>query len=151
MGNIKLKAATIKDKPLLVHMDYSLNKIEHIALKREEKITKSILNNECFIILSDTSKVGFILFDYRFFDNGWIELIIIDEKHQGHGIGSAAIKMIGRLCKTTKIFTSTNQSNEIMQKALNKAGFTFAGKIHGLDEGDPELFYFKNLSEQNPS
>ncbi len=35
-----------------------------------------------------------------------------------------------------------------MQKALNKAGFSFAGKIEGLDEGDPELFYFKTTDNR---
>lgn len=30
-----------------------------------------------------------------------------------------------------------------MQKALSKGGFSFSGKLIGLDEGDPELFYYK--------
>lgn len=29
---------------------------------------------------------------------------------------------------------------------LSKVGFSFAGKIDGLDEGDPELFYYKKLN-----
>lgn len=145
MGNITLKKATIHDKSLIVHFDYCLDELEHVELNREEKISKSILNNECYIILYDSVVVGFVIFDYRFFDLGWIELIIIDEKHRGHGIGSEAINIICRSCKTSKIFTSTNQSNTPMKKALSKAGFSFAGEIHGLDEGDPEHFYFKVL------
>ena len=35
-----------------------------------------------------------------------------------------------------------------MQKALMKAGFSFAGKLIGLDEGDPELFYFKTTDDR---
>jgi hypothetical protein len=34
-----------------------------------------------------------------------------------------------------------------MQRALKKADFTFAGELKGLDEGDPELFYFKKLDK----
>lgn len=30
-----------------------------------------------------------------------------------------------------------------MKRTLEKAEFSFAGEIKGLDEGDPELFYFK--------
>lgn len=32
-----------------------------------------------------------------------------------------------------------------MKKALEKNGFTYAGTIDGLDEGDPELFYFREV------
>ncbi|MEQ9265823.1 MAG: GNAT family N-acetyltransferase [Balneolaceae bacterium] len=145
MERIGLRIATKKDKSLVVAFDYALDKIEHIELKREEKITKAISDKECFIILAGNKAVGFILFDHRFFDQGWIELIIIEEKYRGKGIGGQAIDLICKQSKTNKVFTSTNSSNVPMQKALAKVGFTFAGKIDGLDEGDPELFYFKKI------
>ena len=147
MENISLRKATIKDKALVVDFDYSLNKVEHIELKREEKITKAILSEECFIILADDRAVGFVIFDYRFFDQGWIELIVVEENYRGKGIGGQAIDLICKQSKTNKVFTSTNSSNTQMQKALHKVGFSFAGKINGLDEGDPELFYFKTTDD----
>ena len=104
------------------------------------------MNEECFIIMADNRAVGFVLFDYRFFDQGWIELIVIEEKYRGKGIGVQAIDLVCKQCKTNKIFTSTNESNAQMQKALTKVGFSFAGKINGLDDGDPELFYYKKLT-----
>ncbi|MDN5202739.1 GNAT family N-acetyltransferase [Fulvivirgaceae bacterium BMA10] len=148
MENISLRKATIKDKALVVDFDYSLDKVEHIELKREEKITKAILDKECFIILVNNRAVGFVIFDYRFFDQGWIELIIIEEKYRGKGIGGQAFDLICKQCKTNKVFTSTNSSNIQMQKALSKAGFSFAGKINGLDDGDPELFYYKKIKSK---
>lgn len=42
METIRLKQATIKDKALVVDFDYSLDALEDIELKREEKITKAI-------------------------------------------------------------------------------------------------------------
>ncbi len=146
METISLRKATIKDRALVVDFDYNLDKVEHVQLKRAEKITKAILGEECFIILADNSAVGFVIFDYRFFDLGWIELIIIGEKHRGKGIGGQAIDLICQQSKTDKVFTSTNSSNIQMQKALGKVGFSFAGKINGLDEGDPELFYYKGIN-----
>ncbi len=137
----------MRDKAIAVDFDYSLNRVEHIELKREEKITKAISDEECYIILADNRSVGFMIFDYRFFDQGWIELIVIEEKYRGKGIGVQAIDLIGKQCKTNKLFTSTNSSNTQMQKALSKAGFSFAGKVNGLDEGDPELFYYKKIGE----
>jgi F0F1-type ATP synthase alpha subunit len=78
-NNIKLRKATYNDKSIVVDFDYRLDKNEHIKLNREEKITKAISNNECFLFLSDNQVVGFLIFDYRFFDQGWIELIVIDK------------------------------------------------------------------------
>jgi len=140
---ISLRIATKKEKPLVLAFDYALDKDEYIELKREEKITKAISNQECFIILTDNIAVGFVLVDYRFFDQAWIELIIIGEKYRRRGIGEKVFDLICKQSKTKKVFTSTNSSNIPMQKALAKSGFTFAGKIDGLDDGDPELFYYK--------
>ena len=148
MENISLRKATIKDKALVVDFDYSLNAVEHIELKREEKITKAILDKECSIILKNDIAIGFVIFDYRFFDQGWIELIIIQEENRGKGIAGQTFNLICKQCKTGKVFTSTNSSNTPMQKALTKAGFSFAGKINGLDDGDPELFYYKEIKNK---
>jgi RimJ/RimL family protein N-acetyltransferase len=149
MEKVSLNLATKKDKSLVVAIDYALDKDEHIELKREEKITKAISDKECFIVLADNEAVGFVIFDYRFFAQGWIELIIIDENYRNKGIGRQVFDLICKLCKTEKVFTSTNSSNLQMQKALTKAGFTFAGKLDGLDDGDPELFYYKRIKKQN--
>lgn len=146
MEDIYLRKATIKDKEIAIRFDYRLNKVDHIKLNREEKITKAILSEECFIILSENKELGFIIFDYRFFDQGWIELIIIDEEYRGKGIGVKSLNIICEQCTTNKIFTSTNSSNHQMQKALANAGFTFAGEIIGLDDGDPEFFYYRHTN-----
>jgi RimJ/RimL family protein N-acetyltransferase len=95
--------------------------------------------------LADSRAVGFVMFDYRFFEQGWIELIIIDEKNRNKGIGGQVFDLICKQCKSEKVFTSTNSSNFPMQKALTKSGFTFAGKLDGLDDDDPELFYYKRI------
>lgn len=147
MENIRLRKATSKDIAIVVDFDYSLDKDEHIKLNREEKITKAISNDECFLILVDKQEVGFVIFDYRFFDQGWIELIIIDEKYRGKGIGGKTFNLICEQCKSDKVFTSTNSSNTQMQRALTKADFAFTGKLNGLDDGDPELFYYKKVKK----
>ena len=143
MMNIQLREASKKDLEFAVDVDYRLNPEEHQSLNRKEKIFKAIERDECYIILNGGKQVGFVLFDYRFFDQGWIELIIIDETYRNRGIGSQVFEMLCKKCKSEKIFTSTNRSNELMQNALRKAGFRFAGEIEGLDEGDPEFFFFK--------
>ena len=102
---IRLKRATIDDKALVVDFDYILDKVKHIELRKAEKITKAKSDEECFIILADNRAVGFVIFDYRFFDQGWIELIVIEEKYRGRGIGVQAIDLICNQCKMNKVFT----------------------------------------------
>jgi RimJ/RimL family protein N-acetyltransferase len=47
---------------------------------------------------------------------------------------------------TQKIFSSTNESNESMQKVFSANGFVRSGIIKNLDEGDPEIiFHAKKL------
>ena len=145
MQKVNLRKAIIEDQALVIDFDYRLDQVEHVELKRAEKIVKAISQEECFIILANDAAVGFVIFDYRFFDLGWIELIVLDEIHRGKGIGVQAIDLICQQCTTNKLFTSTNSSNLPMQRALAKAGFSFAGKLDGLDEGDPELFYYKEV------
>jgi hypothetical protein len=72
--------ATNKDTSLVIAFDCTLDKEQHIKLKREEKIAKAISDRECFIILADSRAASFIIFDYRFFGQGRIELVIIEEK-----------------------------------------------------------------------
>ena len=138
----------MEDQALLVEIDYHHDEVEHVELKREEKITKAIVAEECFVIMADHQAVGFVILDYRFFDQGWIELIILKEELRGSGIGSRALSLTCQQSKTSKVFTSTNRSNIQMQKVLHKVGFTFAGEINGLDDGDPELFYLKDMSNK---
>jgi RimJ/RimL family protein N-acetyltransferase len=146
LGKISLTTATKEDQARVISIDRAHDEVEHVELRREEKISRAISNKECFIISAEHEVVGYIIFDYRFFDRGWIELIIIDKKYRGKGIGGMALERLCQQCKTNQVFTSTNESNVIMQQVLSKIGFTFAGKIEGLDEGDPELFYCRMLS-----
>lgn len=148
---IRLRTATPHDQALVVDFDDHLDAVEHVALKRKEKIANAISNETCLLILAEDRAVGFAIFDHRFFDQGWIELLVIAERDRGQGIGGQALDLICQQAKTNKVFTSTNRSNTRMQKALAKAGFSFAGELHGLDEGDPELFYYKAIDDGKAS
>ena len=83
MENIVLTEAMINDKNLVIAFDDDLNNVEAIELNREKKITNAILNKSCFIIKADNKAVGFAIFDHRFFEQGWIELIVIEKAHRG--------------------------------------------------------------------
>ena len=64
----------------------------------------------------------------------------------GSGIGAALVGHVEGLCKSDRIFTSTNESNLPMQSLLQKLGYKRSGTVDDLDPGDPELFYSKPMT-----
>ncbi len=112
-------------------------------LQRIDFISRAIKHGDCYIALSGGVIKAFAIMDYTFFDNAFIELLMVAEKYRRCGFGSALLNYLFAVCKTQKLFTSTNQSNLPMQNLLHKTGFTYCGKVDALDEGDPELFYIR--------
>jgi hypothetical protein len=55
------------------------------------------------------------------------------------------VEWIEPLCRTEKLFTSTNRSNTPMQSLLARTKFSQSGIVHNLDDGDPEIIYSKRL------
>jgi hypothetical protein len=41
------------------------------------------------------------------------------------------------------VFTSTNRSNTPMRTLLDRDGWSFSGELSGLDDGDPELVFWR--------
>jgi len=52
------------------------------------------------------------------------------------------------LCRTKKLFTSTNLSNLPMHALLEKVGYKLSGVIDNLDPDDPEVVYFRSLENE---
>jgi GNAT superfamily N-acetyltransferase len=91
--------------------------------------------------------VGYAIFDCSFFGYPFIRVLMVHPEHRRQGIGVTLICAIEALCPPNKLFTSTNQSNVIMQQLCEKLGFVRSGIIENVDDGDPEIIYFKRLSE----
>lgn len=139
----------IDGKNIRVATETDLNCILDIdPLRRKDSICHAIEQGSCYIAVHDGIIKGFALLDYTFFDNAFIELLIVAEKYRRCGIGSALMNHLFSVCKTEKLFTSTNESNKPMQNLLVKSGYTFCGQIDALDEGDPELFFVRKKTEK---
>ena len=110
---------------------------------RTAPICRAIKYGECYIALHDGCVRGFAIINYGFFDNGFVELLILAEEYRRRGIGMALLNHLFARCRTEKLFTSTNLANEPVQKLLSKTGFNICGRIDALDEGVPELLFVK--------
>ncbi len=133
-----IKLATESDLHHILNID---------PFRRTDIIHHAIKHGICYIAVYDGIIKGFAIMNYTFFDNAFIELLMVAEKHRHCGIGSALLNYLFTECKTQKLFTSTNKSNEPMRKLLGKTGFTFCGEIDALDEGDPEMVFFRKVAK----
>ncbi|MFJ1548529.1 GNAT family N-acetyltransferase [Streptomyces sp. NPDC088246] len=85
--------------------------------------------------------LGYCVVEYTFFEQGFVPMLMVAPSARGRGVGHRLLDSVAASCTTPKLFTSTNISNQPMQRLLQRAGWSPVGLLHGLDEGDPELFY----------
>lgn len=140
---MELRIAAITDADAIVAFD-------HVAASEPARIQfihDQIKSSACYVAVIDAKVVAYAVLNYKFYDNGWIEMLYIHPQFRRQGIGSALIRRLINECRTPKLFTSTNQSNFPMQRLLAALQFDRSGFIDNLDEGDPELVYFKRVRE----
>jgi ribosomal protein S18 acetylase RimI-like enzyme len=129
-------------------------KFDHIARIRSRQdrrdfIRRSVLNKKCYVAVVEGKPVGYTVLQYDFWDfgGGFISMLLVHEDFRRRGIGSELVEYVEGICKKEKLFTSTNQSNKAMQSLLEKMKYKKSGIIHNLDPGDPELIYFKKITQ----
>lgn len=114
--------------------------------KRTPFIMHALNTRTCHLVESEGKLVGYGVLDYSFYQYGFVSMLYIHPEFRRKGFGTALIRHFETICKTDKMFTSTNQSNKPMQQLLTKIGYRPSGVIENLDEGDPELVFFKRVS-----
>lgn len=114
------------------------------AVRRAE-IAQALAAQTCYVAREHGLAVGYAIFDRSFFHQPFIALLMVHPQRRHEGIGTALMQYVEAHCPTNKLFTSTNQSNVVMQRLCEHLGFVRCGFIEHLDEGDPELIYYKPL------
>lgn len=112
-------------------------------LSRKDTIIKAIQDKRCFIQKTDSTIAVFLIFTTDFFECSFISLIIVKPSVRRKGVATDLLAYFVDKAPTSKIFSSTNSSNTPMQKVFDLTGFKKSGYIENLDEGDPEIIYFK--------
>jgi GNAT superfamily N-acetyltransferase len=74
-----------------------------------------------------------------------VKLLVVSAAHRRSGIGSALLNAATATSSTETIFASTNESNVAMHALFEREGWTLSGVLTGLDEGDPELVYYRTV------
>jgi ribosomal protein S18 acetylase RimI-like enzyme len=106
-------------------------------------IARMVQSGCCYLSQLDERIAGYGVLEYSFFGNGFVSMLYVAEDSRRRGIASELMRHMQQSCRTPKLFCSTNRSNTPMQLLLLKLGYQCSGVVDNLDEGDPELFFFK--------
>ena len=136
-----VRRAEIRDFDAIVSLDVVAESQERGRIS----IQRWIDANDCYVAIDSAEVIGYAALEYTFYDNAFIPMLYVASEHRHKEIATALIHHLESLAATEKIFTSTNESNVPMQSLLSKLGYKPSGIIENLDEGDPELIFFKRL------
>jgi len=118
---------------------------------KSKLISDSILRGQCLVARVDGIVAGYAIFNREFFGEAFIWQLLTSPDFRRIGVATSLVRYVELNCHSGKLFTSTNQSNKEMQSLMDKLGFCKSGYLDNLDEGDPEIFYFKKLERVSKS
>lgn len=133
------RLARSSDLAAVIAMDP--NAAENVARRRF--LESSVARGETWLALTDEEPCGFVVLSYSFYENGFIPLLVVHEAARRRGVGRSLLDHAAGVCKTAKLFTSTNQSNAAMRALLAVACFEPSGIINNLEPNDSELVYVR--------
>lgn len=136
---MQIRLASVADLEAILDLD----PLARRDATRAEFIRRSLLSAYCLVAVADARIVAYGVLDYSFFRQAYISMLYVEPRLRRRGIGSALVAGMEAACKEQRIFTSTNESNKPMQALLGALGYECSGIVENLDEGDPELIYFK--------
>lgn len=123
----------------------ALAEIDSVAMsgdrRRSESIRRWCAHDLVIIAEGPAGPLGYCVLEHTFFEQGFVTMLMVSPTARRRGVGGQLLVAAEEACMTAKLFTSTNVSNQPMQRLLSHAGWRPVGLLHGLDDDDPELFY----------
>lgn len=136
-----LRRATSYDLEAVVALD----RASPVGTERSELLVSRVRMSEVILFERDKRVVGYVVHrPHAFFGRDFVELITVETECRRMGIASLLLRYAVELSSTQRIFTSTNRSNYPMIRLLGKAGWQYSGQLDGIDDGDPEVVYYKD-------
>src|SRR5260370_7406563 len=118
---------------------------EFASRRREEFVRGAAQKGYAFVLEQDGQIIGLGVLEYTFFEQGFISLVYVSPSARRTGAGEMLLRYFVSVCKTPKLFSSTNRSNKPMQALFPKAGFELSAIIQTLNPTDPKI-----LSNKRP-
>jgi hypothetical protein len=134
----EIRVARIEDVEAILAVDpESLGRAGDIA---------SLVRSKCSLIaVEGASVVGFAgVRPGHFYGRDFLDLLFVGDANRRQGVGRSLVRGVVERGTTTRVFTSTNESNTAMRSLLASEGWSGSGVLVGLDEGDPEHIFFRD-------
>ena len=112
---------------------------------RKDFLADTVGAGRCWLAHIGDTVAGLGVLEQSFYGQGFISLLVTHPNYRRCGVATSLIHHLESICPTEKLFTSTNKSNLIAQRVYETLGFVRSGYIENLDEGDPEIIYFKRF------
>ena len=136
----EIRPAVSDDIGAILSLDQFAARGDHA---RAEFLRRCADLGEC-LVYDDGSIGGFaVVRPAHFFGRDFVDLLMVDPARRRSGIGRALLRAALANAGTGQVFTSTNASNQPMLSLLRAEGWSLSGELDGLDEGDPELVFYK--------
>jgi len=135
----ELRAAQVEDVS-------GIAAIDPVGPGRIEEIRALVQGQASLVAVEHGRIAGFLaLKSGYFYGRDFIDLLFVAPGWRRHGLGRALLRAALRRASTSRVFTSTNESNTAMRELLHSEGWTPSGVLSGLDEGDPEHVFFHDV------
>ena len=136
---VRLRLASDADKPAMHQLD---GLVRGGDVDRSALIHEAVASRRCLVAVA-RDVVGYVVTAPRqFFDRDFVELLVVHDDYRRRGIGRALLGAAVDRAGTSRVFSSTNESNVAMRALFTAEGWTLSGRLDGLDPGDPEVVYF---------
>ncbi len=142
-----IRPGTPDDLPTLAAIDALIA----TSPERLSEVAHAVVEQQVSVACVDDGPVGYLILHHAFFGNGFVQLLVVAPDRRRGGIGAALMRHARAICRTPKLFTSTNASNAPMQALLDRLGYLRCGTIDGLDDDDPEWVYLHRAASDGPA
>jgi ribosomal protein S18 acetylase RimI-like enzyme len=118
--------------------------------ERAAFLRQSLDLGECRVYVDREVVAGYIVVKpEHFFGRDFVELLLVDPARRRSGIGRILLREALATAGTARVFTSTNSSNQPMKSLLAAENWRLSGQLDGLDEGDPEVVFYRDRPDRS--
>lgn len=137
---VSLQPLSPATRPLLATLVVSAGQRDFVA-SNADSLLEADTNPDCvpFAIIADDAVVGFAMYALDPDDgNYWIYRLMVDHRHQGRGIGTAAlhrlIELMAALPSCPRIVLGVDPDNTVARALYESAGFKPTGQVIGGED-----------------
>ena len=113
--------------------------------RRKEFLRRRIEHKRMYVAVIEGRVVGFITFESNFVGCLYISLLLVHPAFRRRGIARKLVERVASHSRDGRLFSSTEEDNEVSIKMHEALGFRPSGYIENLPQPQREIIYYKYL------